>query len=77
MTPARTRLRTSVASAENPEAVWAEINAMHPLGRSGEPREIASAVVFLASDNASFITGEVMKVDGGMRARLGGSPKTE
>lgn len=70
-------LRTSVASAENPEAVWAEINAMHPLGRSGEPREIANVVVFLASDNASFITGEVVKVDGGMRARLGGSPKTE
>lgn len=70
-------LRNSVASAENPEAVWAEINAMHPLGRSGQPREIADVVVFLASDKASFITGEVMKVDGGMRARLGGSPKTE
>lgn len=70
-------LRTAVNSADDPAAVWAEINAMHPLGRSAEPREVAAAVVFLASDNASFITGEVMKVDGGMRARLGGSPKTE
>lgn len=70
-------LRNAVGAAEDPAAVWAEINAMHPLGRSAEPREVASVVLFLASENASFITGEVMKVDGGMRARLGGSPKTE
>lgn len=70
-------LRTAVESADDPAAVWAEINGMHPLGRSAEPREVAAVVLFLASENASFITGEVMKVDGGMRARLGGSPKTE
>ena len=55
----------------------AEIRAMHPLGRPGLPSEVANAVVFLASANASFITGEVLRVDGGMRAALGGSPKKE
>ena len=37
-----------------------------PLGRMGEPSEIASLAVFLASDSAAYITGEVIKVDGGM-----------
>jgi len=70
-------LRDAVDASDNPAAVYAEIDGMHPLGRMAHPSEIASVVVFLASDNASFITGEVLKVDGGMRARLGGSPKTE
>ena len=70
-------LRNAVAAAEDPEAVMAEIRAMHPLGRPGLPSEVANAVVFLASANASFITGEVLRVDGGMRAALGGSPKKQ
>ncbi|WP_421758714.1 SDR family NAD(P)-dependent oxidoreductase [Devosia sp.] len=70
-------LRNAVAIADDPEAVMAEIRAMHPLGRPGLPSEVANAVVFLASANASFITGEVLRVDGGMRAALGGSPKKQ
>lgn len=45
------------------------ILAQHPLGRLGEPDEVASAVLFLASDEASFITGAVLPVDGGFLAQ--------
>ena len=43
----------------------------HPLGRIGQPWEIAEAVAFLASDKARFITGADLKVDGGVMAKLG------
>ncbi|MBV7337823.1 SDR family oxidoreductase [Chloroflexi bacterium TSY] len=45
------------------------IAAMHPLGRMGEPEEIAQAVVWLCSDAASFVTGLPMSVDGGIVAQ--------
>jgi NAD(P)-dependent dehydrogenase (short-subunit alcohol dehydrogenase family) len=47
----------------------ADIERMHPMGRLGEPAEVASAIVFLASDDASFITGAVLRVDGGYLAQ--------
>jgi meso-butanediol dehydrogenase / (S,S)-butanediol dehydrogenase / diacetyl reductase len=45
--------------------------AAHPLGRLGEADEVASAVLFLASDEASFITGAAIVVDGGLTAKTG------
>ncbi|MFS2002477.1 SDR family NAD(P)-dependent oxidoreductase [Duganella sp. CT11-25] len=43
-------------------------NAFHPLGRNGQPADIAEAILFLASPNASWITGTVLPVDGGVMA---------
>jgi len=43
--------------------------AAHPIGRFGETREVADAVLFLCSDKASFMTGIAMPVDGGLLAR--------
>jgi len=41
----------------------------HPIGRIGEPRDIAAAVVFLSSDESAFITGAEFAVDGGVTAQ--------
>ena len=49
--------------AEETQKQWA---AQIPLGRLGTPDDIASAVCFLASDEASYITGQVLAVNGGM-----------
>jgi 3-oxoacyl-[acyl-carrier protein] reductase len=49
-----------------PEELRELLLANTPLGRLGEPRDVATAVRFLCSDEASFVTGEIMLVDGGL-----------
>lgn len=54
--------------AEQVKAVLPTFNAFHPLGRNGQPSDVAQAILFLASDEASWITGTILPVDGGVTA---------
>jgi NAD(P)-dependent dehydrogenase (short-subunit alcohol dehydrogenase family) len=63
------RHHAATSSSKDPEAVIAGMAAMGIMGRLGEPREIGDAAVFLASDEARFITGAILNVDGGFRIR--------
>jgi NAD(P)-dependent dehydrogenase (short-subunit alcohol dehydrogenase family) len=51
------------------DKVYANIDSFQPIGRPGEPREIAHLALFLASDEASFLTGSIITADGGMTAQ--------
>ena len=52
---------------EAPE-VGAQMDAMHPIGRIGEPAEVGDAIVWLCSDKSSFVTGHTLAIDGGIMA---------
>jgi len=68
-------LREAINLDPDPVALNAEVDAMHPLGRRARPEEIAAVIAFLLSDKASFMTGETVRVDGGMLARIPGAPR--
>jgi len=58
-----------IQESSDPEGNFRRILSVHPLGRVGTPRDVADAAVFLASDEASFITGTTLLADGGYTAR--------
>ncbi len=57
------------SSPSDPAAARAAVDALHPLGHIGEPDDIAWGVVYLASDEAKFVTGSALVIDGGYTAR--------
>jgi NAD(P)-dependent dehydrogenase (short-subunit alcohol dehydrogenase family) len=56
-------------AAGDPAAGRAATDALHPLGHMGEPDDIAWGIVYLASDEAKFVTGSELVIDGGYTAR--------
>ncbi|MEL7155941.1 MAG: SDR family oxidoreductase [Actinomycetota bacterium] len=70
--PIETRMMRSIesgAAPDDPEEAKKMIATGIPLGRYGEPEEVAALVAFLASDDAAFITGGIYPIDGGRQAR--------
>ena len=55
-------------SPEEARAVLDSVNAFHPLGRHGQPEDVVEAILFLASDDAGWITGTTLPIDGGVLA---------
>lgn len=63
-----TPIYSTFLSKEEVPKVLPTFNAFHPLGRIGQPADVAEAILFLASDQSSWITGTVLPVDGGVMA---------
>ena len=68
--PAATATPMLLAGFEGRPDSLDALSAMHPIGRIAEPDEIAKAAVFLASEDASFVNGAILDVNGGLGARL-------
>jgi NAD(P)-dependent dehydrogenase (short-subunit alcohol dehydrogenase family) len=63
-----TPLYSTFLTKEQVEKTLPTFNAFHPLGRIGQPGDVAEAILFLASDQSSWITGTILPVDGGVMA---------
>lgn len=61
----RSELHTAANAVEDYPAFLERAKSTHPLGRPGEPEDVAAAIAFLAASEAAWITGECMKIDGG------------
>lgn len=59
-----------IDSMPDPAAFRRDIGRIHPVGRTGKPAEVAALVAWLASDDASFVTGQTWTIDGGRMTKL-------
>jgi len=66
-------LHDALVQASDPAAMMAELDAAHLTGRVGKPAEIGELISFLCSDKCAFITGQAIRVDGGLGVNMGGS----
>ena len=64
-------IRTDMFETSHGPERQAHIARLHALGRVGTPEEVAAAVMWLASDRASFVTGACLHVDGGLTTQFG------
>ena len=62
--------REFIEAMPHPDDFRERIGTIHPVGRTGNPGEVAALVAFLASDEAGFITGQIYTADGGRMAKL-------
>jgi NAD(P)-dependent dehydrogenase (short-subunit alcohol dehydrogenase family) len=69
-------LRWAISLDPDPQSVLEACERMHPLGHIARPEEVGEVVAFLAHENASFVTGAVWTVDGGLLTLIGGTPRT-
>ena len=60
--------RDYLAKAANPELAEQEANAYAPMQRMAQPEEVANAILFIASDEAGYMTGSTIQIDGGSTA---------
>lgn len=65
--------RNGLQESPHPEEVHQECIDMHPLKRLGTPEQVAELIAFLASDKATFITGQAYRIDGGLGIAVAGS----
>ncbi|WP_421981193.1 SDR family NAD(P)-dependent oxidoreductase [Roseibium sp.] len=59
-----------VNAMPDPEAFRRDVGSLHPVGRTGDPQEVAALVAFLAAEESGFVTGQTYVVDGGRMTRL-------
>jgi NAD(P)-dependent dehydrogenase (short-subunit alcohol dehydrogenase family) len=67
--------RWTMSRDPDPDSVYRNCEAMHPVGRIAEATEIAEVIAFLAHSSSSFVNGAVWTVDGGLLSRIGGAPR--
>jgi len=68
-------LHDAIQLSPDPQEVLQESKDMHLTGDIGQPDDVAELIFYLASDKASFITGQAIRIDGGLGISVGGSQR--